>query len=251
MAAFEEEFCALAPLLGRIIWLGCVSEMTVMMPYDDKLKLGDHLDRKTVQQYKITLLGIAPEIWRRVVVPETYTFWDFHVAIQDSMGWLDYHLHRFEALDVDGVKIDVGIPDEDDESDKTEPGWEVVLPEVFLDPGDQGRYVYDFGDNWSHEILLEGIFLAEDGVDYPLCIGGDRACPPEDCGSIPGFYRLVEILKDESHSEHFEMVRWLKEHAKNYFPYDPEHFSPKDVHFSDPEERWRMNFEFVQDLNGH
>ncbi len=208
-------------------------------------------DHPVVLQFKITLLGIAPPIWRRLVVPQTFTFWDLHVAIQDSMGWLDYHLHRFDAIDIDGNMTEIGIPDDENNFDETNPGWEVVLPEVFLDPGDRALYTYDFGDNWGHEILLEGIFLAEDGVTYPLCIDGSRACPPEDCGSISGYYRLIEILNDTKHDEHTEMVLWLKEHAKNYYPYDPEAFSASEVNFSDPIERWHTHFELLEDPKGH
>jgi len=57
-----------------------------------------------VYQFKITLEGIRPPIWRRIQVPETYTFWDFHVAIQDVMGWLDYHLHEFEIQKIRSMK---------------------------------------------------------------------------------------------------------------------------------------------------
>jgi hypothetical protein len=49
-----------------------------------------------VYQFKITLLEISPKIWRRIQVPEKYSFWDLHVAIQDAMGWDDMHLHVFK-----------------------------------------------------------------------------------------------------------------------------------------------------------
>ncbi len=39
-----------------------------------------------VYQFKITLQDTKPPIWRRIQVPETYTFYDLHVAIQDAMG---------------------------------------------------------------------------------------------------------------------------------------------------------------------
>lgn len=186
-------------------------------------------------------------------MPEEYTFWDLHVAVQDAMGWLDYHLHRFEAVDIDDKRIEIGIPDPNDisGSNETEPGWELILPEVFLDPGDRAHYVYDFGDNWHHEVLLEGVFLAEEGRTYPLCVAGQRACPPEDCGGPPGYYRLLEVLKDKKHQEFGDMTRWLKGHAKNYFPYKPDHFLPQNVIFADPRKRWAENFEIIGDSNGH
>jgi hypothetical protein len=51
--------------------------------------------KQTTLQFKITLRHIEPRIWRRIEVPASYSFWDLHVAIQDAMGWLDYHLHVF------------------------------------------------------------------------------------------------------------------------------------------------------------
>ena len=88
--------------------------------------------------------------------------------------------------------------------------------------GDTMRYEYDFGDSWEHDILLEGMFLAEEGVDYPRCIGGARACPPEDCGGIHGYYRLMEE-RDPEHELHERYLEWVGEE------YDPEAFSAEKV----------------------
>jgi len=67
-----------------------------------------------VYQFKIALKHIRPPIWRRIQVPENYSFWDLHVAIQDAMGWLDYHLHEFEMVNPStGIKVAIGIPDEE------------------------------------------------------------------------------------------------------------------------------------------
>jgi len=49
-----------------------------------------------VLQFLIVLLGVDPLVWRRIRIPTHYSFWDLHVAIQDAMGWLDYHLHKFK-----------------------------------------------------------------------------------------------------------------------------------------------------------
>jgi hypothetical protein len=78
-----------------------------------------------VYQFKITLKGTKPPIWRRIQVPETYTFWDLHVAIQDAMGWDDYHLHEFIfTLPITKIEVHIGIPMEDDldENDVTRLG---------------------------------------------------------------------------------------------------------------------------------
>ena len=91
-------------------------------------------------------------------------------------------------------------------------------------------YIYDFGDYWDHKIQLEKILPREDNVDYPVCIKGKRASPPEDCGGVPGYYELLVIIKDPGHEEYKEMIEWLG------VEFDPEHFDPKEVVFYDPDE---------------
>ncbi len=91
-------------------------------------------------------------------------------------------------------------------------------------------------------MVLEGITVQEE-KKYPHCLDGKRACPPEDCGGVLGYYNLLEILGDKKHAEHKDMVYWLKSHAKNYYPYNPEHFDPNEVEFSDPKKRWNMAFQ--------
>jgi len=196
-----------------------------------------------VYQFKISLIGIEPSIWRRIQVPGTYSFWDLHVAIQDAMGWLDYHLHGFRARQkYKRRSTEIGIPGDEGEGEVVVPGWEVSIAERFTELGQVMEYDYDFGDGWHHEILLEGILLKEDGNTYPKCLAGERACPPEDCGSISGYCRLLEILTDPTDSEYESYVDWLKGHAKNYYPYDPEKFNPREVHFDNPKRRWKVAF---------
>ncbi|MCD6117042.1 plasmid pRiA4b ORF-3 family protein [bacterium] len=200
-------------------------------------------NNNVVYQFKITLHEITPPIWRRIQVPIKYSFWDLHVAIQDSMGWLDYHLHAFRFRPKHKRKsIEVGIPVDDWGGEKVIPGWEVPIVEHFTDVGQIIQYEYDFGDGWSHEILFEGILLKTKGTKYPKCIDGERACPPEDCGSVDGYYRLIEILKDPKNSEYQENVEWLKGHAKNYWPYEPDNFIPSKVCFENPKKRWKIAF---------
>jgi len=197
---------------------------------------------KLVFQFRITLMEIQPAIWRRIQVPADYSFWDLHVAIQDSMGWLDYHLHEFRVKKPHGRKVvEIGIPDTETDRDVL-PGWEVLISAYFVEPGVVAAYDYDFGDGWHHEILLEGVLLKERSVKYPVCVAGECACPPEDCGGIPGYERLLEALANPKSDEYKETIDWLKGHAKNYFPYKPNHFSPVDVEFFNPAKRWKIAF---------
>lgn len=193
-------------------------------------------------RFRITLNGIEPPIWRMIDVPETYSFWDLHVAIQDSMGWLDYHLHSFNPPRRHGrIKSKVGIPD-DEFDDGTVAGWEVPISNFFMEVGDTLEYEYDFGDGWCHEVILVGILLKEPSLKYPLCVDGRRACPPEDCAGIGGYEELLEVLADSSHEEHEGMVEWLKGHAKNYWPYKPDEFEPASVKFDNPKKRFKIAF---------
>lgn len=198
-----------------------------------------------IHAYTVRLLEIEPAIWRRIEVPESYSFWDLHVAIQDAMGWLDYHLHEFDLFDRRRRQdVRIGIPDEED---YLEPpllaGWKVKVTRYFKRPGDRARYLYDFGDGWVHDVQLTAIALADPGLDYPRCTAGARACPPEDCGGVRGYERLLKILADAKHHDRRETIAWLRGHAKNYYPYRPDRFDPQGVEFHDPAVRLRMMME--------
>jgi hypothetical protein len=70
-------------------------------------------------------------------------------------------------------------------------------------------YEYDFGDSWEHEIVVEKVLPAVEGIRYPICIAGKRACPPEDCGGVGGYERMLDIIANPKHEEHAEMLEWL------------------------------------------
>ncbi len=189
-----------------------------------------------VFQFKISLKQSNPAIWRRIQVPDNYTFWDLHVAIQDVMGWQDYHLHEFIVTDqITKKKISFGIPDEDWhiswDTRQVLPGWDYNTAQYFSEKSKKGEYIYDFGDHWEHTILLEKILPREKGVKYPVCIGGERACPPEDCGGIDTFYEMLEILMDPKHKARKGCIEWLGGE------FDPEKFECKKVKFSIPAKR--------------
>ena len=200
-------------------------------------------NRHLVYQFRITLNGTQPPIWRRIQVPASYSFWDLHVALQDSMGWLDYHLHVFLMRKPHKRKAaEIGIPDGEFADHVVLPCWRIPIAEYFTAPGSTAVYRYDFGDDWEHEVLLEGILLKEKDTKYPTCLAGERACPPEDCGGVHGYLNLLDILSNPQHEEHEEMVGWLKGHPGNYHPYRPDEFEPQLVRFDNPEKRWRLAF---------
>lgn len=186
-----------------------------------------------VYQFKIVLKDIKPPIWRRIQVPETYTFWDFHVAIQDVMGWEDYHLHEFEMINpFIGEKVRIGLPHGDyDWSRETLPGWKQKISEYFSMENRLAIYTYDFGDNWEHIIKLEKIIPRKVNTEYPVCIAGERACPPEDCGGPWGYEEFLRIIRNPKHKEHKEMLKWIGD------KFDPERFDLKEIKFDDPDKR--------------
>ncbi len=189
---------------------------------------------KNVYQFKITLKESNPPIWRRIQVPENYSFWDLHVAIQDAMGWYDCHLHefRFKSPGENGKEVCIGIPFEDD-YEKVQKGWNVKIITIF-NLVDETVYLYDFGDGWKHTVKLEKILPSEPGTKYPVCIDGERACPPEDIGGIGGYYLLLEILSNTKHPQHKDMKEWLG--RKLY----PDSFNCIDVKFDDPKKRLKL-----------
>lgn len=195
--------------------------------------------RNKTMTFKVSLLDIKPEIWREIEVPATYSFWDLHVAIQDAMGWLDYHLHVFRVHNPEtGETEEIGIPDEDGflDSPPILPGWEIAIADYFTDRRDQAFYEYDFGDGWEHRIALKRIGDREKGTEYPKCLNGKRACPPEDCGGIPGYEELLEIIGNPEHEEYESMMEWLDG------KFDPEEFDVDSVEFDNPKTRWDYAF---------
>ena len=190
-------------------------------------------------QFKITLTGSKPSIWRRILVLSNYSFWDLHVAIQDSMGWLDYHLHSFSVTDpTTNSEVEIGIPDEEYDSfdRKVLADHKVKISKYFNENNRNARYEYDFGDSWIHTIKFEKIIQAAVGEKYPKCIDGRMACPPEDCGGIYGYYNLLSILRDPKNEEYNGMIEWVGG------GFDAESFDPQAVSFDDPKERLkRMN----------
>jgi len=191
-----------------------------------------------VYQFLIVLPNTDPLVWRRIRVPESYSFWDLHVAIQDAMGWQDRHLHEFTLLDSQtGQRTRIGIPD--DESPSQSPcsaGWEVPIARYLELGTGSARYLYDFGDSWQHSLELEEIVPSDGGL-YPRCLAGAGACPPEDVGGTLGYQEFVRILRDPRDPEHGAMLEWVGG------SFDPDSFSADSIIFEDPRERWQIAFE--------
>lgn len=160
---------------------------------------------ETVYQLKVTLMGTQPVVWRRILVDKETFLPELHYIIQACMGWTDSHLHQFAHEDKYYSE-----PDDDWGGEVETIDYEdVILGNLLTNVGDTMIYTYDFGDDWTHEILLENV-MEDDGEQMiPICLEGQNACPPEDCGGIPGYYNMLEILKDPKHEEHEDLKEWI------------------------------------------
>jgi len=164
-----------------------------------------------IVKLKVTLAGLRPPIWRRLLIPADATLADLHAAIQAAMGWHGGHLHEFD-LSFARYGDPTTTDDVDDEA-------KVTLISLTRAGATRFRYTYDFGDDWVHQIVVEGSVPRTEGQRYPACIGGKRACPPEDSGGPYGLAELLAARADPNHPDHAEIAEWLEE------DYDPEAFS--------------------------
>jgi hypothetical protein len=175
---------------------------------------------KQIYQFKITLLGIKPRVWRRIQVTDG-TLEDLHWHIQGAFGWNNSHLHDFDVgPDRYGIPSMLDMEEMPECKDSTK----TLLSDILPSDGNQFafKYTYDLGDNWEHEVLLEGVVTAPRKIKYPVCLEGERACPPEDCGGPGGYERLLEVLADPAHKEHAHYQDWV-----GYF--DPKYFDARDA----------------------
>jgi hypothetical protein len=171
----------------------------------------------TVHDLRVTLLDVSPPIWRQVRVPSVVTLGVLHPILQIAMGWEDRHLHEWRVDDVI-----YGPPDEEDWGDDLADETSVLLGEVA--PADASlTYVYDLGDEWQHLVEVTDVERYDARVPPVACLGGARACPPEDIGGPSGYEHLLDALTDPDDSQHDEMVELLGD------SWHPDDFDPARV----------------------
>lgn len=150
---------------------------------------------KDLYQFKISIARTNPLIWRRVLVPSSYSLMQLHHVIQTCFGWCGWHLFAFSIYD--------------EIYDDEMPGrLSKKISTLGLAPKRKFKYIYDFGDNWEHHIVLEKIHPNQAGLKTPYCIEGERAAPPDDCGGVWGYEDALKILADKTHPEYEELSEW-------------------------------------------
>lgn len=160
----------------------------------------------SVYQLKVAIRHIRPPVWRRLHVPDGITLAALHQVLQTAMGWEDDHLHEFV---VGETRYGPPDPDAGDWGQEFVDERLAALKDVVGGGLKKFVYEYDFGDGWEHAITVEKVLAAEAGVAYPRCVGGKRACPPEDCGGPWGYKEFLKTVGDPGHPRHAELSEWI------------------------------------------
>ncbi len=167
-----------------------------------------------VYRLRVELLEIKPLIWRRLLVPADIKLPKLHQCLQLAMGWTNSHLHQFRVGD-----IHYGVPDPEWPELQMRDERQVRLCDLVGEVQREIVYEYDFGDGWEHRIVLEQTEPANEFMSYPLCTAGERACPPEDVGGVPGYEEFLKIIGNPKHKEYGQSLLWAGGGA-----FDPEGF---------------------------
>lgn len=169
---------------------------------------------------RVEIEYIEPLIWRRVAVPTSMNLKALHKVIQAAMGWLDYHLWEFTA---DERRYGIPIPDDLDWNRRIDNAASTKLSVLLTTGVTEFGYMYDFGDDWEHRIIVEAVKSAEAGESYPRFLGGERRCPPEDCGGPPGYFEFIENIASKRSKKAKESLEWYGG------PYNPDDIDEQQI----------------------
>jgi hypothetical protein len=168
---------------------------------------------------RIELEDIEPLIWRRVAVRTSMNLGALHRVIQAAMGWQDCHLWEFVSGD---DKYGMLIPNDRDWNERIKDVAKTKVSTLLSGVREVG-YVYDMGDNWEHRIIVEKVKAAESGAHYPQFLGGERRCPPEDCGGLPGYYEFLKNIASKQSKKRKAAIDWYGG------PYDPDEIGEQEI----------------------
>jgi hypothetical protein len=132
-----------------------------------------------VYELRVVLRGINPLIWRQVLVHSDTTLAHLHAILQILFAWSDEHLHSFHIHGKEYGSNGAATRG-------------VRLRDFRLHRGERFRYVYDFGAYWECDVRLEALLPLAPRRVYPVCTGGKRAVPPEDCAGAWGYMERLE-----------------------------------------------------------
>ncbi len=170
---------------------------------------------------RVSLDEIEPEVWRRLVLPSSWTLEQLHLAIQAAFNWWNYHLHEFRIGGLRYGDAELLMEDSCEGDPQVFSSGDVRLRD--FEYGAVFSYVYDFGDSWRHTVRIEEFVALDVSPKHGTCIAGARARPPEDVGGVAGYERFLETIGDRDDPEYAETLRWCGGH------FDPEWFDLTDV----------------------
>ena len=139
-----------------------------------------------VYQFRVVVQGISPLIWRRFLIPSDLSLATLHATLQIVFAWSDVHLHHFCIHGKEYGCARVGGPSFADDL------RQVPLGSLHLHRGERFTYVDNFIDHWVCDLRLEAIRPVAPRRSYPVCTGGKRAAPPEDCGRTWAYLQRVD-----------------------------------------------------------
>ena len=186
-------------------------------PYPDMEPCAGSAQAERFYLLRVSLVDAEPEIWRRFMVPGSITLDRLHDVLQIVMGWQDYHMHEFTVgkkrygASADGFNADGCL---------AEGGFR--LAGLVRQKGRSFSYLYDFGDSWEHEVLVEESRFHPVDIHYPLwCLDGAGACPPEDVGGLPGYGEFCRVMADRRHGAHRQYREWYGDRQRKGGGFDP------------------------------
>ena len=155
--------------------------------------------------FNIELEHTDPKVTRSFKVSPLISMYELHHIIQIVMGWTNSHIYQFNH--VENIIADTRLVD--DELGPVTDVKGVMVTQVFSHVGNTVTYEYDFGDGWMHHLELVEISTHPIDEVLPQIIGGENACPPEDCGGTYGYKELKEVLMNPKHPEYKSSKRWV------------------------------------------
>ncbi len=175
------------------------------------LTLKGKIDPATTFRVRIEVIDIVPPIWRTLELTSDLSLDALHEVIQAAFGWENRHLHRFHPTPdpyISDLETIINVGDEDEGAEGiSEPS--LTLDRLLHEPGDSWYYTYDFGDDWTHLVTLEGRHSPGSDSLPAVCIAGERRGPIEDSGGAHGYQEVLDAVRDPLHPRHEEVSQWL------------------------------------------
>lgn len=198
------------------------------MTHKNETSSSDSGNNVKIYELKITLAGIEPGIWRKLLVRGDTNLGLLHAVFQVAMGWTNSHLHQFVA-GYERFGDPATTSEEMGEHDENKTTLRDIAPRTkswFV-------YDYDFGDAWEHYVAVEKIHAPDVPPKYfANCLDGRRACPPEDCGGTWGYMDFLKSIKNPRHAEHLRMLKRIGG------KFDPETFDLENINHSLQKLKW-------------